>query len=138
MISKEQKDKLVSEAKDELKNPYPKDSAFAYSSSVLTTKGNIYSASNYFSDTYSLTLHAEQSVLAHAAAHGEGEIVAIAIASTEDLKPGEFTPPCHMCKQLLWESQRRSKIPMLVILTNGHNEVKEVHLDKMMPYPWPA
>lgn len=105
---------------------------------VFTEEGNIYSASNYGSATASLTLHAEQSALAHAAAHGEGLISAIAIASTEELEKGTFTPPCHMCKQLLWESHLNSKIPLLIILTNQHNETKEVALEEMIQFPWPV
>jgi len=132
------KEKLILEANKALANRYPKNTPFAYSAAVLTESGNIYSASNYSSKTASLTLHAEQSALAHAAAHGEGGIHVIAIASTEILEKGEFTPPCHMCKQLLWESYLESKLPMLVILTNQHGETKEVKLEEMMPFPWPA
>lgn len=97
----------------------------------------MYSAAQYFSDTYSLTLHGEQMALVHAAAHGEGEIVAMAITSTGKLKRGEFTYPCHMCKQLLYESQRRSKIPMTIILVNQFNETEELMLDHMISHPWP-
>jgi len=136
-ITKDQKEQLVKEAKEALKNVYPKGSPVVYSAAVFTKKGNIYSSSNYGSDTASLTLHAEHSVLAHAAAHGESEIAAIAITSNENLKKGEFTPPCHMCKQLLWESYLHSKIPMLIILANQYDETKEVSLDEMIPYPWP-
>jgi cytidine deaminase len=92
---------------------------------------------SYYSDTYSLTLHGEQVALAHAAAHGEGEIIAIAIASNEDKKMGEFTNPCHMCKQLLYETKKRNKLQLLVILTNNNNEVKEIQLDEMISYSWP-
>lgn len=138
MITQVQKDALVVEAKKALDNRYPRDLPFAYSAAVLTKTNDIYSASNYFSETGSLTLHAEQSALAHAAAHGEGEIVAIAVTSTEELKPGGFVPPCHMCKQLLWESRLRSNIPMLIIMANSHDETKEIDLDELMPFPWPA
>ena len=137
-ISNETKGLLVKEAVKALDNRYPKNASFAYSAAVLTSLGNIYSASNYGSATASLTLHAEQSVLAHAAAHGEGDILAIAIGSTEELTRGTFTPPCHMCKQLLWESHLNSKEPMLVILTNQHGETKEIDLLEMMPFPWPS
>jgi cytidine deaminase len=137
-ISPETKGLLIAEATKALDNRYPKNAPFAYAAAVLTEAGHIYSASNYGSATASLTLHAEQSALAHAAAHGEGDIVAIAVASTEDLAPGEFTPPCHMCKQLLWESHLNSKLPMTLILTNGHGETKEVDLLTLMPLPWPA
>ena len=138
MISEKQKKKLIEEAKKALKNVYPKSQESAYSAAVLTKSGNIYSAASYVSVTYSLTLHGEQSVLAHAAAHGESNIVAIAITSNEVLQKGEFTPPCHMCKQILYESQLHSKIKMLVILANQHDEIKEVMLDEMASYPWPA
>lgn len=137
-ISSKNKEELAKEAKKALNNRYPKDAPFAYSAAVLTSKGNVYSSSNYGSDTHSLTLHAEHSVLAHAAAHGEGAIVAISIASTEELNKGMFTPPCHMCKQLLWESHLNSKEPMLIILTNQHDETKEVNLEDMISFPWPA
>lgn len=137
MIPEEQKSRLVQEAISALQHPYPKGSPHMYAAAVLTDKGSIYSASNYHSDTHSLTLHAEQSALAHAAAHGEGTIVAIAVTSNEKLEKGRFTPPCHMCKQLLWESRLRSGAPMRIILANGHGETKEVDLDELMPLPWP-
>ncbi len=137
-ITDTQKSTLIEEAKKALDNRYPKDAPFAYAAAVLTADGNVYSSSNYGSKTASLTLHAEHSVLAHAASHGEGSIVAIAVASTEDLPPGEFTPPCHMCKQLLWESYLNSKTPMLIILSNQHGETKEIPLEDMMSFPRPA
>lgn len=137
-ISNNIKQRLVKEAVTALDNRYPKSTPFAYSAAVLTSLGNIYSASNYGSATASLTLHAEQNALAHAAAHGEGDILAIAVASTEELVQGSFTPPCHMCKQLLWESSLNSKLPMLIILSNQHGETKEVRLPEMISFPWPS
>ncbi len=137
MVDDLQKEALVKEAFLALANVYPKDSLHAYAAAVLTDKGSIYSSSNYHSDTRSLTLHAEHSVLAHAAAHGEGVIFAVAVTSKEVLEKGQFTAPCHMCKQLLWESRVRSGTPMLIILANNHGETKEVDLDTLMPLPWP-
>ncbi|HBD24533.1 MAG: hypothetical protein A2566_03735 [Candidatus Zambryskibacteria bacterium RIFOXYD1_FULL_40_13] len=137
-LTPEKKIELVNEAKLALKNCYPKDSKRVYSAAVLAGDGNIYSASNYGSDTASLTLHAEQSALAHAGAHGQGIIHAIAVASNEDLEKGEFTPPCHMCKQLLWETRLRSGVPLLIILSNSFSQTKEVYIDELMPLPWPS
>jgi cytidine deaminase len=137
-MTPEQKQSLISEATVALKNCYPKDSNSSYAAAVLTDSGAIYSAASYGSDTGSLTLHGEQSTLAHAAAHGEGTIHAMAVTSTEVLPLGEFTAPCHMCKQLLWESRLRSNVPLLIILANNHGETKEVYIDELMPMPWPA
>lgn len=136
-MTKQQKDSLILEARKALKNPYPKDTKVVYSAAVLTKKGNIYSAAQYFSDTYSLTLHGEQCALVHAAVHGEGEIVSIAITSNENNMKGEFSYPCNMCKQLLYESQRRSKVSMEVLLINSHGEIQELKLDDMISYNWP-
>jgi len=138
VIPERQKKKLIEEDKKALENAYPKSHESAYSAAVLTKSGNIYSAASYVSDTYSLTLHGEQLVLAHAASHGESDIEAIAITSKEELKKGEFTPPCHTCKQILYESQMHSGVKMLVIFANQHGETKEIMLDEMIPYPWPA
>ncbi|HEX8846556.1 MAG TPA: hypothetical protein VF791_18050 [Pyrinomonadaceae bacterium] len=137
-ISRDQKLKLIQEATEALKNPHAKDYAAVYAAAVLTSRNNIYSAINYFSDTYTLTIHAEPSALAHAANHSESEILAIAIISTEKLKKGDFTNPCHLCKQILYESQRRSGIKMLVILANTYGESKELFLDDMASYLWPV
>lgn len=136
-MTKQQKDNLILEARKALKNPYPKDLKVVYAAAVLTKKGNIYSAAQYFSDTYSLTLHSEQCSLVHAAVHGEREIVAIASTSNENNEKGEFTYPCNMCKQLLYESQRRSKVPMEVLLINNHGEIQELKLDDMISHNWP-
>jgi cytidine deaminase len=89
-----------------------------------------------FSDTYSLTLHAEQAALAHAAAHGEGEIVAMACTSNEP--QGVWSYPCHMCKQVMWESQLRSGIEMKVINFDQYGKVEELQLSEMMKYAWPT
>lgn len=137
MITPQIKDELIKSAVAALSNPYPLDAKTVYSAAVLTKKGNIYSAAQYFSDTYSLTLHAEQCALVHAATHGEGEIVAIAVSSNEELEKGEFCYSCNMCKQLLYESQKRSGIPMTVLFFNNQGEVKEVALSEMISYPWP-
>ena len=137
-MTSEQKQQLIQEAMKARENCYPKDSITSYAAAVLTDKGNMYSAANYGSDTGSLTLHGEQSALAHAAAHGEGTILAMVSTSSETLPNGEFSAPCHMCKQLLWESRLRSGIPLLIILANNHGETKEVYIDELMPLPWPA
>ncbi len=137
-MTSKQKESLIVKARKALKNPYPKDADTVYAAAVLTKKGNIYSASQYFSDTYSLTLHSEQCALSHAAAHGEGEIVAICITSNEKLEKGQFTYPCHMCKQVLYESSRRSKIKMEILLVNSFDEKQSLTIDDMISHPWPA
>lgn len=90
---------LVKEAIKALNYAYiPDPKGWRFGSAVLTKHGNIYSSGQYFSDTYSLTLHAEQAALVHAAAHGEHDVIAIAAVSTEDPKGKAL---CHP----LWDVQ---------------------------------
>lgn len=109
---------------DEAKaNCYPV-SGKGYSVSVLTSKGNIYPGASYGSDTATLTMHSEMVALAHAANHGETEIVAIT------------GPNCHICKQLIWESSLHSGIEVQIIFEEN-GKIKKVTISEMMPYPWP-
>lgn len=103
-------------------NTYP--DAGSYAASVLTDEGNIYEGIAYISKTYTLTMHAEATALAHAAMHGEKNVTAVT------------GPNCHICKQLIWESALRSGIDIQVILSAG-DEIEMVPISEMMQYPWP-
>ncbi|MBI1971627.1 MAG: hypothetical protein HYS52_02160 [Candidatus Wildermuthbacteria bacterium] len=133
--------KLIQSAKEGMKNAFTgtnKPGDFRIGAAVLTGKGSIYSSGQYFSDTYSLTLHAEQAVLAHAAAHGEYDIVAIAVTGNEAAGGNDSIYPCHMCKQLLWESSLRSKQNTEIILLDEHGNVLErLKLREIINHPWP-
>lgn len=140
-ITAQQEKNLITAALEGTRNAFtgtnkPEDMRFG--AAVLTKKGNIYSSGQYYSDTYSLTLHAEQAALAHAAAHREYEIVAIAITGNGPSGPNDSIYPCHMCKQLLWESHLRSKENTEVILLDEKGQVLErLKLLDVINYPWP-
>ena len=108
-----------------------------YGAAVQTKSGNIFASGVYKSDTSTLTLHAEQAALAHAAAHGEYEIVAIAIVSNESSSSNTFTYPCGLCKQLLYESSMHSSTQITVILTNMRGDYQLKPLSEFIVYPWP-
>src|SRR5579872_4667669 len=98
-------------------NTYP-DSENGYSVSVLTKAGNIYSGISYKSATYTLTMHSEAVALAHAAVHGEKEIVAIT------------GPNCHICKQLIYESSLHSGIDVMVVIEE-EGKIKQIPISEM-------
>ena len=141
-MNKQHEESLIQVAIQGMNNAFtgtnnPDDRRFG--AAVLTKKGNVYGAGAYFSDTYSLTLHGEQAALAHAAAHGEYDIEAIAIIGNVPVKPGEPIYPCHMCKQLLWESHLRSGINTKILLLDEKGNILEtLQLLDIMNYPWPA
>lgn len=135
--------KLIRAAIEGMKHAFTgtnKTGDIRFGAAVLTKKGNIYSSGQYFSDTYSLTLHAEQAALAHAAAHGEYDIAAIVITGNESAgasKDGSIYP-CHMCKQLLWESYLRSRQNTEIILLDEKGKVLErLKLLDIMSHVWP-
>ena len=108
-----------------------------FGAAVLTRDGNIYASSAFWSETLSLTLHAEHSALAHAAANNEREILAIASVSTEDEMQNSFCNPCGLCKQLIYESSIFSGIEIKVIMANLKGEYTSAGIFELCPFPWP-
>lgn len=129
---------LVIEAIHALDHSYiPDPKGWRFGSAVLTAKGNIYSSGQYFSDTYSLTLHAEQAALAHAAAHGEHEFVAIASVSSGG-DASAYCHPCGMCKQLMHEHFLKTKRDIAVVMANWNGGYIVKKISKLVPFPWPS
>jgi cytidine deaminase len=115
--------RMLARATAALTHTYP-EAGNGYAVSVLTAKGTIYEGVSYQSDTMTLTMHSEMTALAHAAIHGEKEIIAIT------------GPNCHICKQIIWESALRSGIDILIVLKEK-GAVRFVPISSLMPYPWP-
>lgn len=101
--------------------PVPQD---GYAVALMTKSGNVYTGASYKSDTGTLTMHSEAVALAHAANHGETDVVAIT------------GPNCHICKQLIYESSLHSGIDIIVLIEDGE-QIKQVPISEQMPYPWP-
>lgn len=122
-LSEDECRKLFEAANGAMKNTFPKNNE-GFVVALMTKKGNIYTGVSYGSDTETLTMHSEATALAHAAIHGEKDIVAIT------------GPNCHCCKQLIWESGLRSGIDTMVIIEEN-SKIKQIPISKLMPYPWP-
>jgi cytidine deaminase len=122
-LSEEECKKLLTVAEEATKNTFP-EGGKGFAVALMTKSGNIYAGVSYLSDTETLTMHSEATALAHAAIHGEKDIAAIT------------GPNCHICKQLIYESSLRSGIDT-VVLVEEDNQIKQIPISKMMPYPWP-
>lgn len=106
---------------------------------MRTRDGQIFASSAFWSDTLTLCLHAEQAALAHAAAHGQRDIEAVACVSSEDPSGAALCHPCGLCRQLLYESGRASGIDLLVHMANlSGTSVKTVPISRLTPFPWPG
>jgi cytidine deaminase len=115
-------EEMLRKAEETRPNSYPLPNKVA--AVVLTTHGNMYEGVSYHTEIMSLTMHAEATALAHAAIHGEKEIIAIT------------GPNCHACKQLIGESSVNSGIATVVIMREGER-ILEVPISAMMQYGWP-
>lgn len=116
--------KLLDAAAEAMANTYPK-SGVGYSAALLTRKGSIYVGSSYVSDTDVLTMHGEAVALAHAAVHGEKDVVAMT------------GPGCHICKQLVYESGLQSGID-IVWIHEENGKIEQIRNSALMLYPWPS
>lgn len=122
-LTNEECKNLIKAGDDAIKYTFPK-SGDGFAVALLTRKGAMYTGASYKSDTATLTMHSEAVALAHAANHGETEIVAIT------------GPNCHICKQLIYESSLRSGIDTVVVLEED-GQIKQIPISTLMPYPWP-
>ena len=108
-----------------------------FGSALQTSSGNVFSSSAFWSDTLSLTLHAEHAALAHAAAHNDRQAVAIACVSTEDEHGEAYCHPCGICKQLIYENSLSSGIDILVVMANLKGKFTVRYISELVPFPWP-
>ena len=122
-LTKKECERLFKAEKEAKKNTYP-DANSGFAVALMTKKGNVYTGVSYISDTDTLTMHSEATALAHAAIHGEKEVLAIT------------GPNCHICKQLIYESSLRSGIDVVIIFKEN-GKIKQIPISEMMPYPWP-
>jgi cytidine deaminase len=86
---------LLEEARRAAESAYAPYSGFSVGAAVLTTDGRIFRGANVENASYGLTLCAERSALARAAAEGirPGDVVAVAATAA----------PCGACRQWLAE-----------------------------------
>ena len=129
---------LISAAIKALDGSHPQNPAnLKFGAALRTESGMIYSSSAFWSVTLALALHGEQAALAHAAAHSERRIVAIACVSTEDSEGRRYCHPCGICKQLMYESALDSGIDMEVLMANLKGDAIIERISTIVPYPWP-
>jgi cytidine deaminase len=130
---------LIRAAIHALDNSHPSNPPnLRFGAAVLAETGTVYASSAFWSDTLSLALHAEHAAIAHAGAHGERRLLAIACVSTEDIEGNRICHPCGLCKQLIYESFRSSHIDTDVVMASLRGTYIAEKISKISPYPWPA
>lgn len=115
--------KLISLAKQAMKNAYAPYSKFRVGAAILTTSGKIYTGCNIENCSLGLTLCAERVALFKAISEGETNFKAIAIFASRN--PAY---PCGACRQVLYEFA-----PELEVIVIENKKPKSYKLNELLP-----
>ncbi|MDR0418650.1 MAG: cytidine deaminase [Prevotellaceae bacterium] len=127
---------LVVKAKEATVSSYSPYSNFMVGTAVLLDNGEVIIAGNQENVSYPAGLCAERVALFYAGArHPNVGVKAIAIAAQTNGKFCEHPVyPCGACRQVMLETEMRTKHPMKVIMA-GEKEVKVVDgVKDLMPF----
>lgn len=114
--------KLAFEAE---KNAYAPYSKFKVGAALLCAGGKVYTGCNIENSSYGASNCAERTAVFKAVSEGEREFEKIAIVSSSE----EFTFPCGICRQVLWEFMPEGK----VVLYSKTGGIKEFLLKELIP-----
>ncbi len=115
--------KLADKAKE---NAYVPFSNFKVGAALETEEGEIFLGCNVENSTYGATNCAERTAVFSAVTNGYTKLKKIAIMSSE----GDFTSPCGICRQVLFEFMGEEGI---IILGNEQGDIKEYKLGELLP-----
>src|SRR3989338_2100888 len=108
------------------KNPCAPCSKFKVGAAIETIDGRIFTGCNIENASYGLAICAERVAVFKAVSEGVKKFKRIAIV-TGAKKP---TPPCGMCRQVLFEFNPNLEI----IIANTNGKVIKTKLSKLFPY----
>jgi len=123
-MKKEEKE-LVEAAREVRERAYAPYSNFKVGAALRTKNGKIYTGCNVESASYGLTVCAERVAIWKAVSEGEKEFIEIAVVADTQ----ELTPPCGVCRQIIWEFCH--DIP--VILGNLKDNTEIVQMSELLP-----
>jgi cytidine deaminase len=102
--------------------PYTK---FSVGAAVLTRSGKIFTGCNIENVSLGLTICAERAAVAAAVAHGEKELIVMAIVADSS----EPVVPCGACRQVMAEFNPAMKI----VASTGDGHMQEFNLGDLLP-----
>ena len=111
---------LAEKAREVCKNSYSPYSNFRVGAAVLLSNNEIVVGSNQENSAYPSGLCAERVALFYAhSQYPEEDVTTIAIAAFSGIRNSYMKdpiPPCGACRQVMMETQERSKKPVKIIL----------------------
>ena len=121
----DERDQLVTAARDARDRAYAPYSHFSVGAAVLTTSGEVFAGCNVENASYGLTLCAERAALVAAVTAGERRFQALAVATAGG------HAPCGACRQFVAEFCE--DLPILLVDTNLADAMTKTRLQDLLP-----
>jgi len=112
-----------------------RDGGVRYGAAVLTASGRTFGAGQYASFNHVTNVHAEQAALLLAAADGEPDVVALAVACTGG---ADVARPCGVCRQVLLEHAARTGRDFEVLMARRQGGFERARVGDLLPLAWQA
>lgn len=128
MNSKIMSNKEIIELADKVKeNAYSPYSKFKVGAVIIGNNNEVFVGCNVENASFGVTNCAERTALFSGVAKGVKKFSKIGIMSSSE----EFTFPCGICRQALFEFMSEDGI---VILSNKNRDIKEYTIKELLPY----
>jgi cytidine deaminase len=106
-------------------------SHFRVGAALLSASGRIYTGCNIENAAFTPGMCAERTAFSKAVSEGEKEFLAIAISGGPEEGPGQYCPPCGVCRQVMSEFCE-SDFP--VFLTKDGTDYRTYTLEELLPF----
>ena len=126
-ISAQEREQLLSSARDALKRSYARYSNFRVGAAVLTDQGEIFTGCNVENASYGLTNCAERSAIFTAVQETKAarlSIRAVAVVTADDVR----CSPCGACRQVIFEFGEDA-----IVIFKGQKGYQEMSINDLLP-----
>ena len=125
------KERLIKVAFEALENSYAPYSHFHVGAALLGESGKIYTGCNVESCAFTPSTCAERTALVKAVSEGERHFTGlVVVAKSETGEIENYTSPCGVCRQMLYEFCDQS---MPIIMAKNENDFFETTLGALLP-----
>lgn len=125
-VTDAEREALIQAARAIRAQAYAPYSNFAVGAAVLAADGQIYTGVNVENASYGLTICAERNAIALMASHGQRQIVAAAVATSNGVTP------CGACRQVLREFTTAADYPIWLIAETPF-QIRLTSLHQLLP-----
>ncbi|MCI5899965.1 MAG: cytidine deaminase [Hominisplanchenecus sp.] len=129
-MTRETEEMLVREAYAAQERAYAPYSHFMVGAALLAENGRIYRGCNIENAAYSVSNCAERTAFFKAISEGERNFTAIAIAGNLEGKPGDYCPPCGVCRQMMSEFCGKD---FIILMARSLTDWKTCTLGELLP-----